>query len=75
MPKDKKSLLSLMIYGKVTSFHADFEDGHGSTDYVKWIQQDEGSFEDLPCINKDTATNYRHFKRVSRVMAGTKCLG
>jgi hypothetical protein len=58
MPKDKKSLLSLMIYGKVTSFHADFEDGHGSTDYVKWIQQDEGSFEDLPCINNDQYEPY-----------------
>jgi hypothetical protein len=50
MPRDKDMLLELESKRMASPFRPEFAEGHGSTNYDVWRNQNEGSFEDLLCI-------------------------
>ena len=58
MPKRKKGLISLMKKREASTFDPTNEGGHGSTRYISWRDQEEGSFLDLPCIKSNRYEPY-----------------
>ena len=58
MPEDKGALLALVQKRKASSFDPTNTGGHGSTKYLTWRDQEEGTFVDLPCIKSNRYEPY-----------------
>ncbi len=58
MPKRKDELIQLIKKREASTFDPTNEGGHGSTRYIKWKDQVEGSYLDLPCIRSNRYEPY-----------------
>ena len=58
MPKRKDELIDLIKKREASTFDPTNEGGHGSTRYISWKDQEEGSYLDLPCIRSNRYEPY-----------------
>jgi len=58
MPKRKDELIRLIKKREASTFDPTNEGGHGSTRYISWKDQKEGSYLDLPCIRSNRYEPY-----------------
>lgn len=58
MPKRKDELIKLIKKRQASTFDPTNEGGHGSTRYISWKDQAEGSYLDLPCIRSNRYEPY-----------------
>ena len=58
MPKQKDELINLIKKRQASTFDPTNEGGHGSTRYISWKDQTEGSYLDLPCIRSNRYEPY-----------------
>mmetsp|Transcript_10473 Transcript_10473/g.15882 ORF Transcript_10473/g.15882 Transcript_10473/m.15882 type:complete len:570 (+) Transcript_10473:224-1933(+) len=58
MPKRKDELIHLIKKRQASTFDPTNEGGHGSTKYISWKDQKEGSYLDLPCIRSNRYEPY-----------------
>ena len=58
MPKRKDELIGLIKKREASTFDPTNEGGHGSTRYISWKDQKEGSYLDLPCIRSNRYEPY-----------------
>ena len=58
MPKRKDELIKLIKKREASTFDPTNEGGHGSTRYISWKDQEEGSYMDLPCIRSNRYEPY-----------------
>eukprot|EP00986_Skeletonema_menzelii_P016279 scaffold14150_cov118-Skeletonema_menzelii.AAC.2 len=58
MPKQKDELITLIKKRQASTFDPTNEGGHGSTRYISWKDQSEGSYLDLPCIRSNRYEPY-----------------
>jgi len=58
MPKRKDALIALIRRREASTFDPTNEGGHGSTRYIAWKEQEEGSYLDLPCIRSNRYEPY-----------------
>lgn len=58
MPKNKDELIALIKKRQASTFDPTNEGGHGSTRYISWKDQEEGTYLDLPCIRSNRYEPY-----------------
>ena len=53
MPEDKAGLMNLIGTRRASTFDPTNVASHGSTKYMAWKDQEDGTFVDLPCVRSD----------------------